>query len=440
MKNEIFEQKEINNNFDNNHLLRSSEIHDLISNKKSFLSRWAIFLFFVIFSILLISTNFIHYPEIIKVRSKLIGFNAPKEIYSKKDGKIVRLFVKNNDYVFKGDMLMWIESNADHKEVLYLDKLLDSCIILLKKNKLDTENLFFTTNYFTQLGELQSNYEQFMKIYQNYSNSYFNGYSQKKIEYILSDINGIITSTNNLYKQKNIIEEDIRLINEGYVSNETLFKEKVISSQDLRIEKSKLLNKQLNIPQIDASIITNQAFIREKKREIFELGHIDLEQKLSFTQALFTLKNLVKKWKEEYIITAPIDGIVILSVPLQENHYVNNANILGFINPKYSKYYAEVILPQANFGKVQIGQNVQLRFDAYPYNEFGIVNGNFHFISTIASDSGFIAQVFLPDGLITTKNVQLQYSSGLLADALIITKDITIYQKFVYTILKNTER
>lgn len=430
---------ELINDIENVYPLRSVAVQDVISNNQGFLTQWATLLFSVILLILLISTNLIYYPDIINVRSKLIGFNAPKEIITKQDGKIIKLFVNNNDFVREGKMLMWIESTAEHQEVINLDNLLDSSIYYLSNNSAKKINYFNTIN-FTHLGELQVYYQQLISAYQLFSNNYVNGYAQKKIKILTSDINGINILNSNLKKQKEITEEDIKLIKEEYEANESLYADKIISPQELRVGKSKLLNRQISIPQIESILISNDALSREKKKEIYDLQHTALEQKVAFAQALKTLKSHIDDWKKRYIVYASITGKVIFTIPLQEHQYLTNNKIVGFVNPMSSKFYAEVILPQSNFGQIHLGQKVQLRFDAYPYNEFGTVNGKLDFISNVASDTGFIAQISLPNGLHTTQNKFIQYNSGLKADALIITQDLTIYKRLVNRVLLETSR
>jgi HlyD family secretion protein len=98
----------------------------------------------------------------------------------------------------------------------------------------------------------------------------------------------------------------------------------------------------------------------------------------------------------------------------------------------------EINLPQNNFGKVDTGMPVQLRFDAYPYEEIGFVKGRLNFISKIASDSGFYATVRLDNGLTTNLKKHIQYKNGLKAEALVITKNLRLLQRIYYSIIKNT--
>ena len=62
-----------------------------------------------------------------------------------------------------------------------------------------------------------------------------------------------------------------------------------------------------------------------------------------------------------------------------------------------------------------------LKFQAYPYQEFGRVKGKIEFISNAPSDSGYLAKVILPEGLVTNYKKVIQYRTGLSMQADIIT-------------------
>jgi len=95
-------------------------------------------------------------------------------------------------------------------------------------------------------------------------------------------------------------------------------------------------------------------------------------------------------------------------------------------------------LQQFNFGKIYTGQAVQLRVNAYPYQEFGFIPGKLTYISTIPADSGFLATVELPRGLVTNYNRTIQYRSGLKLEAFVVTRDQRLLQRFFYNWVKST--
>ena len=177
-----------------------------------------------------------------------------------------------------------------------------------------------------------------------------------------------------------------------------------------------------------------------KKRANNNIQARGIQHMIFFQEALQNLKSTFDDWKRKYLLSSPFDGKVVFTEPLQQNRSLRTGQSIGFINPGKSQFFMEVDLPQLNFGKVSVGQHVQLRFDAYPYNEFGFVKGKLSFISEIATDSGFVAQVSLPDGLRTTEHREIQFKNGLSAEALVITKDINLLQRLFYGIVKGTNQ
>lgn len=96
--------------------------------------------------------------------------------------------------------------------------------------------------------------------------------------------------------------------------------------------------------------------------------------------------------------------------------------------------YAELFIPQANFGKVQLNQKVILRLNAFPYQEYGFVEGKLNYISAIPSDSGYAASALLPKQLLTNYNRQLIAIVGLSAEADIITQKQSLLQRLFYNL------
>lgn len=88
---------------------------------------------------------------------------------------------------------------------------------------------------------------------------------------------------------------------------------------------------------------------------------------------------------------------------------------------------------------------VQLRLDAYPYQEAGFIKARIGYISPIASDSGFLAQAIIdlrPDGalrrgLVSSQGKHIQYRNGLSAQALVITKNMRLLERIYYNIIKS---
>ena len=431
---EIYDTIELADGFENSnrsgkHLLRSTEATELISNKPGFLVRWGITILCGIAACLLAISWFIQYPDTVTARGSLNSINAPKEVMVQSSGKLVKLFAKEGQQAGKNEVLGYMESTARHDEVLGLSKLLDTVSTMAVDNRTNgiADILPASVN---NLGELQSSYQIFSQAFSTFINYLSNGFYLRKRGMLNNDMGYLQKLHSSLQQQKGLLQQDLSLTDTTFKAHEKLKEDKVISAMDYRNEKSKLLAKEMTLPQISSSIISNESQQNEKQKEIAELENEIQQQKGLFIQALNTFKSQVEDWKKKYLLIAPIDGTVSFSTFLQENQQLRQGQVICFINPGNSNYYVEAVIPQYNFGKVKTGQEVLLKFQAYPYQEFGSVKGRIEFISTAPSDSGYLAKILLPQGLVTNYKKQLQYRTGLSMQADIITDKRRLLERF----------
>lgn len=411
------------------HLLRSPEATELISNKPGFIVRWGVTILCCISILLFAISWFIQYPDLVTASGSLNSINAPKEVVVQSSGKLIKLFAKENQQVVKDQLLGYMESTARHEEVIALSIQLDSVSSILAGNQTNTILTILPASY-NKLGELQSTYQVFSLAFSNFSNYLSNGFYLQKRGMLGEDMRYLQGLHGSLLEQKSLLQQDLALTDTTFRAHESLKQDQVISAMDYRNEKSKLLAKKMTMPQIASSIISNESQQNEKRKEIAELENQIQQQKNIFIQALNTLKSQVEDWKKKYLLIASTDGTISFSTFLQENQQLRHGQTICFINPGNSNYYVEALIPQYNFGKVKTGQEVQLKFQAYPYQEFGSVKGSIDFISTAPSDSGYLAKISLPNGLVTNYKKQLHYHTGLSIQAAIITDKRRLLERF----------
>lgn len=416
---------------------RSEAAQEIISRQPGFVERWALMLFLAILILLIAGTWFIRYPDIIEASAKLTADNAPKEIVPLEAGRLIKLFVKNGDELKKGGMIAWIESTANTEEILNLSAKLDSSLWLVTQGNSESVSGIFNRSY-QNLGELQVPFQVFNTALQQYNDYLVNGFYYRKKEMLLNDLSSLRKMNSMIGKQKKLTKQDEDSSQKSLDMNKILLDEKVISPEEYRVAKSLHVNKQMAIPQLNASILSNQNQQIDQMKELEQLEHDISQQKIIFEQAIQTLKSSVDDWIHKYILQSPLGGTVFFTLPLQQNKFIQQGQLLGYINPPDSKLYAEIYLPQNNFGKVDTGMQVQLRFDAYPYQETGFVRGKLNYIAKIATDSGFYATVRFDNGLITNLKNSIQYKNGLKAQAIVITKNMRLLQRIYYSVVKGT--
>jgi len=97
-----------------------------------------------------------------------------------------------------------------------------------------------------------------------------------------------------------------------------------------------------------------------------------------------------KRLREELglaIIRAPAAGTVQGLVGLAEGTYVGAGQSLGFVSPA-EPLRVETFVSPKDIGLIRVGQPVRLQIDAYPYTEWGLVEGSVQSVGADATMSG----------------------------------------------------
>ncbi len=401
--------------------LLSTEVQEIISQKPSWIVRNGIVLFLGIIAAMIATTFFISYPDVISANATFTSLNAPKEVKARAEGKLVKLSVAEGKLVNKNDVIGFLESRAVHNEVIALSQAIDNAQKNINVNEIS--GLYAS---YKNLGEVQQPYQVFMQAFNTYKQYLSSGFYSRKKNMLQQDYFFLQRLHSNLEVQKKMQQEDVGLASKNFDANKLLSNDKVIADVEFRNERSKYISKAMSIPQINASLINNENSKHEKEKEIAQLENDIAQQKNIFIQALNSLKAQVDDWKSKFLLIAPVAGKVSFAEFLQENSQIKVGQTICFVNPENTQYYARVFIPQTNFGKIKTGEEVLLKLNAYPYREFGIIKAKLDFVSSIPTDSGFIAKVILPNGLTTNYKKQLHYTEGLSAQAEIITEDLQL--------------
>jgi HlyD family secretion protein len=390
---------------------------------------------------------FIKYPDIVIAKATLNSVNAPQEVITRTDGKLTKILIKENEKVNKGEILGYMESIANPKSVNEISNQLDSISHLIGQNLTDKIVNFFPSkvvpykeNRKDDLGELQASYQTFIQAFITFRDFISNGFYLKKKKMLAIDMQNIQKLHAILLSQKSLMQRDFTLSDQTFSANKTLANQKVISASDFRDEESKLIGKELSLPQINASLVSNESAQNDKRKEIAELENQIVAEKNTFVQGLHTMKSQIQAWKYKYVLTAPVSGIISFTGFFQENQDMKTGQLLFYIQPDNTSYYVETLIPQYNSGKVKKGQMVLLKFQAYTFEQFGAVLGRIDYIKTVPTDSGYLAKIVLPHGLVTNYKKTLHYRDGMLAEANIVTQDMRLLKRFFNNLRKQFER
>ncbi|OON66020.1 HlyD family efflux transporter periplasmic adaptor subunit [Hymenobacter sp. CRA2] len=408
--------------------LRAEEVQDMLARQPTWFVRWSITLIALLLAAVLYGSWLIHFPDLVPAKFTLTSVNAPKTAPARSGGRLTRLLVHEGTTVTGGAPLAYLESTAQPDEVLQLSQQLRQAWQLASAGQLE-QVARLPLAQFHQLGELQAAYQPFALAHLQLRTYLTQGFFARQRTLLRQELGDLQAMSRNLEQQQAIQGQALALAENDYQLQQGLAQQKVIAPIDLQREKSKLLAQQLPYRQTASSLISNATAQRGKQQELLELDKSMTEQRDQFLQALNALQSATDEWERKYVVRAPSPGRVFFPLPLQENQQVSTGQILFYVAPGNTSYAGQMRIAQQNAGKVQVGQTVLIRFNGYPYQEFGLVRGTVKSVAEIPLQEGYVAEVSLPSDLVTSRGKKLSYKLGMTATAEVITRDQRLLER-----------
>ena len=208
---------------------RSEMVQEIVSNKPGFLIRYGIVFFLSILILLIAACWFIQYPDTVTTQAKLTSINAPKEVITKTQRKLVKLFAKEGAQITQGSILGFMESIADHQGIIKLSAVIDSMQILLSQNKtIEAINYYQmlssnqSNKFLTSAGEIEGALSTFQQSYNTFRNYLSGGFYLSKVNMLTKDLSFLQKMHTNLLEQKGLSVEDLSLSQKTFNANKTL--------------------------------------------------------------------------------------------------------------------------------------------------------------------------------------------------------------------------
>lgn len=418
--------------------LRSEEFHEVLQNMPPWILRWGITVLTIIVVILLAGSAIFKYPDIVSATVTLTGETPPAVIVAKASGKLRELYVVDNQIVKQNEYLAVIDNPAKTEDILLLKNYLHTVEL---ENRviapLPPRNLM--------LGNLQS---LFTSLYTNLLE--YNLYEELeyypvKMEILEKRLGQHETQYENSIRQQKIIEGQL-LIAEKQLQRDSLLNRKgVISNEDLERATSQYLQVSLSHENSLVSLENLQIQISQVRESLFDITFQDADRENSLQTRLKTvinqLENEIQAWEMNYILASPIEGQITFTKYWVANQNVILGDMVFTIIPSDDvKLIGKASLPIARSGKVKIGQKVNIRFENFPDEEYGIVGGSVKNISMVPVKENellnYTVEIELPHALTTTYRKELPYLPEMRGQADIITEDITLLERFIMPIKK----
>lgn len=405
--------------------LRHEDVQEILGTPPAWIIRWGTSVVLIGICLLFIVGWIVKYPDIIHAQVQVTTEVPPISVVARTTGYLSKLLVKENDTVKAGDLLVVLQSSARYEDVLKLEKSMTE-LEVLTPSVIESYEADLGLN----LGELQMNYSGFTQILKELQFKKEENFISQTVSQFDSQIKNYERLIKTEKDKQLTAEKNLQLAKNRFNEKQKLYTQSVISRNDLEDAKKEEYRYEQDVKNIRSTIEQLNGQILNVRKNILDAQQTTKETSstkyVGLIEAMSQLKSAIEKWKQTYLLTAPSDG----RVSFFNNYWAENQNIregaavMAIVPPNGSGIVGMVELPLAISGKVSEGQRVVMKFDSYPYDKYGFVQGQVLSKALLPRDNKTISvRVALPHRLKTNRGYELKFDQQMLGSAEIITEE-----------------
>lgn len=413
--------------------LRSEEVRAILGAPPTWTIRSGATYLLIIIVLLLSTSWFVRYPDIIYSSVTLTSEAPPVSVVTASPGYL-SLWVQDKDSVQKGQYIGFTGEQAIIESVMKLKKEL----ISFKKQFVNSEQFLqhYTISDTLILEDLQDPYNGFLQAIYQYQVVDQQMSFQQKIQALETQKKGYVKLNKQLRERNYYKEEQLKMVKESVKIDSILFSSGALSEADLNTKKQQYLREIENYKNAVMNITNNEitkADLEEKIQDLqLQKKNEQLNRRNTVASALKLLLSKVALWEQKHMIKAPVSGQVVLFSGHMEYRYLNGGEEVLTIISNNHQYFCRASIPVAGSGKIQIGQSVNIKLDNYPYQQFGTLRGEVTGISPVPKEDEYNLIISLPEGIISSYGKPLLFGHEMTGQAEVITADLRLFERFFH--------
>lgn len=419
------------------------EIQEILGRKPAWILRWGVSIIIVIVVALSFGCYLIKYPETVTATITLTSENPPADLTAKISGLLDSVFVKNGERVSRGQVIAVIASAARMNDILLIESLLKDDDGRLWSSLGQKEHSIHDFSNL-KLGDIQETWIEYLTIYSDYQDYTDIDQMGQKKKLLDDQVRSAKEYYHRLEIQRRTLEEDLSYERKEVYRDSILLSSKMISQSEYESALKVFLAKENSLAGFDATMANASLSRLQIEQQILELDvqrmSKETEYKRRIEQAANDMLGKIALWKEQFTIMAPYDGVVSLQNVWGKGQRVVAGDIISSIAPENGvTVIGKLKASSSGFGKVKVGQTVNIKLSGFPYLEFGIIKGTVKSISSIPvkSQEGiyYTVDVVFPEGLISTYCQIIPFVQDMDGVAEIVTDDIRLAEQIIRPLL-----
>ncbi|MEL6867480.1 MAG: HlyD family efflux transporter periplasmic adaptor subunit, partial [Bacteroidota bacterium] len=254
-----------------------------------------------------------------------------------------------------------------------------------------------------------------------------------------------------LDKQAALYEQELSLAQKNYERQSKLHRERLVSDTELEELEGALIQSKRQLEALRSGIINHQLRIEQLQAEmtVLRADRSDelADQQMEVQQWTDRLLAALQQWKHQYLIHAPIAGKINFDQIRSSQQFIEQGKVVFTIIPEQEqgKIIAQCLVPLRGVGKIDNGCRANIRLDAYPHREFGVIASKIEKIALIPKEnedgeSNYQMEMHLPDQLITSYEKTIPFRQGMTGRVHVITEDRRVVERIfdrILSIVKN---
>jgi multidrug resistance efflux pump len=405
--------------------LRHEDVQEILGTPPSWIVRWGITVILLGVAVLFWVGWVVKYPDIIRAQVQVTTETPPVPVVARTTGYLSKLAVKDGDFVSKDTILVVLQSTANYVHVLELDErlhILDS----LTPSVIDR----FQPSVGLNLGDIQPSYSAFVQTLKEFQFKKEANFSAKTVNQLDAQIRNLERQIQGEKDKYVVAETNLRATKKRFSEKQDLYMKSVISRNELEDASKDILKVNVDIANIKSEIDRLNGSILQIKRGILDVQQTTQASSAtnyaSLIEAVYQVKTSINRWKQSYLLTAPMSGKVSFfnDYWAQNQNIKEGDNVMAIVPTDGKGIVGLVSVPLSISGKVLENQRVVMKFDSYNYQDWGVVSGVVGSKALVPNAQKMLSvRVNLTNGLVTSYGKTLTFDQQMLGSAEIISED-----------------
>ncbi len=403
---------------------KSEQVQDIIDRMPTGWTVWVFSILSVLIIVVCILSFVIRYPDTVDGEVTITSSTAPVRLVALSSGRL-HLIKATNEMVDKGTLLAYIESGVDLEAYHYLNKLSAKGI---------TDSLPAVPSHlnFGELGNSLNAYFQGLNRWLILKHSQQYKLQRQTLQEQIKTSRVTQKHIQEVLKLKEKVQANVR---EQFKKDSILYtKGELISQVDYQNKENTYLSAQESLLKLRQSLQKTVDAIHQAEIQLTRLK-VEEEDKLrevyTVLQSQFNnLNNALRVWEERYVFKAPISGVLDYLGFWKEDFMIKSGTEVFSIIPQKGAFRGEAIIPSIGAGKIHIGQDVNIKLNDFPYDEYGLIKGKVVSMSKLTNKletprgaiDAYRVIIDLPNGIKTNFDTELTLGVEAKGRAEIITK------------------